>query len=75
MSMPPLWAIAMLGILRRRGGDPRGQTPVRRCGGEDSPARHPTTCRDAACAEKDAWDHARQAHPDDIAVIEVQGDA
>jgi len=45
------------------------------CGGEDSPAEYPTTCRDAACAEKAAWDHARHAHPDDTAVIEIQGDA
>jgi hypothetical protein len=43
------------------------------CGGEDSPAEHPTTCRDADGTEKAAWDHARRAHPDDTAVIEIQG--
>jgi hypothetical protein len=43
------------------------------CGGEDSPAEHPTTCRDAGSTEKAAWDHARRAHPADTAVIEAQG--
>ena len=45
------------------------------CGGGDSRAGHPPTCRDAGCAEKAAWDHARLGHPDDTAVIEVQGGA
>jgi len=45
------------------------------CGRKDSSAEHPTTCRDADCAEKAAWDHARRAHPDDTAVIAVRGDA
>lgn len=47
----------------------------RDCGGQDSPAEYPTTCRDAACGERAAWDHARHAHPDDTAVIDIQGDA
>jgi hypothetical protein len=45
------------------------------CGTKDGPAEHPTTCQDADCAEKAAWDHARRAHPDDTAVIEIQGGA
>jgi len=45
------------------------------CGRADSPTEHPTTCRDAGCAEKAAWDHARRAHPDDTAVIDIQGGA
>ena len=42
-------------------------------GGEDMPGEYPTTCRDTACAEKAAWEHARRAHPDDTAVIEIHG--
>lgn len=42
------------------------------CGAEGIPAERPTTCHDADCAEKAAWDHARSAHPDDTAVIEIQ---
>ena len=43
------------------------------CGRKDNPAEHPTTCRDAGGAQKAAWDHARRAHPDDTAVIKIQG--
>ena len=45
------------------------------CGGKDSPAAHPATCRDAGGAQKAAWDHARRAHPDDTAVIKIQAGA
>jgi len=45
------------------------------CGKKGSPAEHLTTCRDADCAEKAAWDHARRAHRDDTAVIAVRRDA